>query len=784
MESSAVIGLRTQKTEDNPHGYVNVDSISGDKVCVVCLGGDGTDGNREANGYAKTIENEILDTIDAKVPVYSVAYDFRRWEQPEARELEFNKHRQNVLVSQEEIDRQNAKATEEQINPLYVEKLFNKIILPRISDQDGKGRLSLDEACMRIRKMTIVAHCHGAYVALKLEKKMQETMAKLGYSLEERNKIQSQMLVVAHAPACPLGISKSQFINFISAYDGIRPRGKDLMNAYLSLRVKEERDKGRPDGNAIRPAKENKFHYNDTYRSFDFKPCYFPQHQGNAFMIKQRFLASSYYEYPSEHNDFSYKGEEREGITEDEKMLKRFSSTILKNGIKNSLLQKNGFTPLPPLEKLILGDDEQLNAIGSNLFVKMTENGKAFRRKVCEYALSINNIRKMQKSGRVDLSNYSSVRLPGNLDLSDQTFLPPRQGLLMFGENTKFPPVLDLSQCRGEIIFPENSDLSHCKLIYPPHTTVTYKTGTKMPSEFDFSRCGGDIKFSGDIKFLPEVNLEACKEKIIFAGSNSEGMDLTHTKFVFSKESPIEFWSNINFPQTLDLSQCDGGISFYNNLYGFSDLSDINIIFPKKGDIDLSNATESLPNTLDFSKCRGNIVLPSLLDMTKKKVIFPKKGNLRFSGIVSLPPTLDLRNCHGDITLPKTFDPKKTKLLLPKRGRVLSSGGKVLCQPALRYKLLNYADDLLQKFSGFLPQKSAPAGSLPKQKVSLASIDALLETDFKKILNDNGLRKRRDDLSQRKDKFLRRIFHRQQSNQEERSRVRRALSQKADKLYE
>lgn len=44
--SSIEIGMRTDKTEANPYGYVKVAFIPEDEVCVLYLGGDGTDTDR------------------------------------------------------------------------------------------------------------------------------------------------------------------------------------------------------------------------------------------------------------------------------------------------------------------------------------------------------------------------------------------------------------------------------------------------------------------------------------------------------------------------------------------------------------------------------------------------------------------------------------------------------------------------------------------------------------------------------------------------------------------
>lgn len=187
--SSIEIGMRTDKTEANPYGYVKVASIPEDEVCVLYLGGDGADTDRTANGYAKIIENEILADIDAKISVYSIKYNFDGHKKTVARQISNIKHRAEVLISQAKIDEIVQKATIDEYNPQYVDSLFEKAILPRISSLNGKEKLSVEEACKRIRKLNIVTHCHGAYVALKLEEKMQAKMNELGYSNEERKQI-------------------------------------------------------------------------------------------------------------------------------------------------------------------------------------------------------------------------------------------------------------------------------------------------------------------------------------------------------------------------------------------------------------------------------------------------------------------------------------------------------------------------------------------------------------------------------------------------------------------
>lgn len=373
--SSIEIGKRTDKTEDNPYGYVKVDSIPKDEVCVLYLGGDGATSDEAANGYAKIIKNEILSEINPDIPVYSIKYDFQGHKKSVARKVANIKHHTEVLVENTKIDNTLSEATDEEHNPKYVDELFEKAILPRITLHNKKGKLATEEACKRIRKLNIVAHCHGAYTALKLEEKMQAAMKELGYSEQDRKKIQSQLLIVALAPACPLGISKSQFVSFQSAYDYDIPQKGNFFDHYINMRKREEirRFYAEEDKDADK-IKNNRW--------FDLKPCYFPGKQGNLFLVKQKYKwtdCGPALINGNEHNNVSFNGHEQ---TPNGKLLAHFSKTILKNGIKNSLLQDTGFTPLPPIETLILSDDPIMRQKETIAFAKMKQNGKKFREEI------------------------------------------------------------------------------------------------------------------------------------------------------------------------------------------------------------------------------------------------------------------------------------------------------------------------------------------------------------------------------------------------------------------
>ncbi|MBP5352182.1 MAG: hypothetical protein J6Y91_00255 [Alphaproteobacteria bacterium] len=385
--SSAEVGLRTDKTEENKYGWVLVDQVPANEPCVVYLGGDSATEDRVANGYAKEIEQELEMTVDCHMPVYSVKYRFGDNLYEWSRRYEFVKHRQDL--DEDSVKRVNRYVTDEDKNPRYIDELYQKLVAPRISQNCGTERLSTAEACRRVRMMTFVAHCHGAYVAQKLEDKMQDEMKRLGYSLEERKAVQSQMVVLAHAPAGPLGVSKSQIIGFKSVYDRETPVPGNHFYDYIEERRQEEKKRFLAE----------KFHDEQDIKDnrwFDFKPCYFAGKQGNFFMIKQKFEwikdEGPCQRNKSEHGNISFAVSERH--TYDGKVMAMFGKSIFYNAIHNSLQQVNGFKPLPPIEELILPPIEQMKARYGEVFRQFAENGKKFRTEVYNYARSKLSLRR------------------------------------------------------------------------------------------------------------------------------------------------------------------------------------------------------------------------------------------------------------------------------------------------------------------------------------------------------------------------------------------------------
>lgn len=328
--SSSSIGQRVEKTADNPHGFKLVEDIKPDEPAVLILGGNSTNSNRSANGYLSPVEKLLkTENLQDKVGLYAAIYDFGEIDDLN---VTFQDGPARIKLMQDKHRKIKVKRpmNEDTLNPRYIDDLFDKVFLNRISDKDGQ-RLSTEEACAKMRKLTVVAHCHGAYTLLKLEEKMKQKMAEIGYSPAECAKVQHELLCVAHAPYAPLGVSKSTMISFVSAKDFEVEHFNSFEHEVHAL----------SQNNAVLMS-------------------YFPEKRGEFF------LTPSMGKDVEEHNFLGYDLNQKRLSPEGKAMLK-FAGNAVVNGVKNSLEGKT----LPPVKEIVCGQDAE----AKKLFNKLKENG-------------------------------------------------------------------------------------------------------------------------------------------------------------------------------------------------------------------------------------------------------------------------------------------------------------------------------------------------------------------------------------------------------------------------
>ena len=233
-------------------------------------------------------------------------------------------------------------------NTQYIDDLFNRVLLPRISDTSGK-RLPFDIVLHRIRKISFAIHCHGGFVYQKLENLAESKMHELGYSNDEINRALSQMLAVAHSPSCRYGANKSRFLGFASAADSFVDTPKNWVTEYIRTKRNATDLAMKQKGVAKKPNDWIKF-------------CFLEGRLGQLFLVPNIFNQN---ENDLEHNYTGFV--EHENQSQNGKMMSRIAGNILINGIENSLAQNDKeFIPLPETRELMGPDSEQYETLCKN----------------------------------------------------------------------------------------------------------------------------------------------------------------------------------------------------------------------------------------------------------------------------------------------------------------------------------------------------------------------------------------------------------------------------------
>jgi hypothetical protein len=210
---------------------------------------------------------------------------------------------------------------------------------------------------------------------------MKQKMIELGYSKADIKNIQSQMLVTALNPACPLGVTDIRMISFMSVYDNRLTRPQNWLTNFLDNKMEQE---------------------NDKKREWKLKPGFLSGKNGEVFYVKQRFkLAADGAVSYNEHNNMHYV---HENLTDDGRMIMKLMRNVIMFGIRNSSQQS--FVPLPKLEELIL--DGKNDTEIKKQFTDMKRNGRALMRSVYKHAMASVHTKIMQRS-RTRLSPRKTI---------------------------------------------------------------------------------------------------------------------------------------------------------------------------------------------------------------------------------------------------------------------------------------------------------------------------------------------------------------------------------------
>ena len=328
---------RVERTQANMYGLKNVDNVEPSEPALLFLGGNGTVDEKSANIYLTTFERLLhKNNIKDGVTLYAAVYDF---DDSDFEAENFYDYTAHVKMMH---DDQQAKKIVQELNAdtfhaQYVNELFENFFLKRIVDENGK-RLSVQQACLNMRKITIVAHCHGAYTFAKLEEKLEEKLTEAWYLPEERLMILHELLCIAHSPYIPLGVAKSTMISFISIQDVEVSQYK-----YFEYEMQNMSETG------------------------GIMLSYFPGQQG------EMFLAPNMGDSIDKHKLLDY-NPEQVGLNKNGQAILIFASNTIINGVKNSIEGNS----LPSVKDVVCGQSDRLRAF----FDSLQQNGSKIWSKI------------------------------------------------------------------------------------------------------------------------------------------------------------------------------------------------------------------------------------------------------------------------------------------------------------------------------------------------------------------------------------------------------------------
>lgn len=206
------LGKRVKRNKLFPLRWQPTDAIPPDEPCILALPGSNAKNSKQANGFAKMIEETLKKPI---IPVYSVEYDFDN--------RDFRLDREAVLARYEQGNPnlpflREVKEEDKTYIPQYIKELYQMTLAPRLRDENG-ARVPMGKAAQRLNMLVFANHCQGSTVAQQLEHLMQQDLKDLGY----KNSVQAYLLKQVHnvdvAPVSPIGKTQTTTFKFVSFSD-------------------------------------------------------------------------------------------------------------------------------------------------------------------------------------------------------------------------------------------------------------------------------------------------------------------------------------------------------------------------------------------------------------------------------------------------------------------------------------------------------------------------------------------------------------------------------------
>lgn len=331
--SFSILAERCVTSNDAPYRIKKAKPIKRDDVVVLCIAGYG--GNeiflKGYNSMLKKVDRFVKEEFGGKPRVVVAVSEFGKFH-----DHRFARRAMHCKVSwpkhYEELKRSvDEKHYEETFNPKYIRDIFDEVLKPRIQDDNG-NRFELDEALRNVRKVNIVTHCHGGYVAMVLEEMMKKRMDELSYSKAEQKKVIEQLLVVGYNPDCPYVVSDTKFIGIVSSQDRSN-RYNNYMREWLLMKPQHF-------GVMYMPKRWGRTLIGDMVNSS----------WGEVKEIGEDVDLFKPQKGVNEHMFLGFKP--IDGMSKTGELLQKFGANVLYNGIDNSLKQDKKFVQIPNIRTL------------------------------------------------------------------------------------------------------------------------------------------------------------------------------------------------------------------------------------------------------------------------------------------------------------------------------------------------------------------------------------------------------------------------------------------------
>ena len=178
MSQQTIWGRRNPKIDGSHWERLDLEEYKVEKPIVICLSGNATIDEKDANGFCKTAENlmglklssDDPESIYEYADLIGVSYANREG-------------RDTGALTQEDID-----------------ALVTNVLMPLCVDEMVQ-RLPLEQVCKNVSAVTFFSFCHGAIESFNICKTFNIKLIKeLGFNGDETDKILTSMMEVSYSP--------------------------------------------------------------------------------------------------------------------------------------------------------------------------------------------------------------------------------------------------------------------------------------------------------------------------------------------------------------------------------------------------------------------------------------------------------------------------------------------------------------------------------------------------------------------------------------------------------